>query len=206
MSLFLFGLLPISFISLFIPLIAWNFLFGFTLFIIISTHKSASDALWTSKDMILTKFWGIAGRVALMLLLVQFVSFGISLVSVLFVSDSTNTGGAISVLSNLISIALSFLVAPYTLAFLYEMYQLIPVPHTSRTPHKWILASAIGVVVIVIGIVSIISFASTVDWKGVSTKMGGILNEQRAKKGDRYGRNLYKDVDIDTTMPQYDAQ
>lgn len=198
MSLFLFGLIPLGFVSLFIPLIIWNFLFGFTLFIIISTQKSASEALWTSKDMMLSKFWGIVGRTILMWLLIQLISVGIILISTLFISDGTNPYKVMSVLDDLIGVIFNLLITPFTLAFMYEMYKLIPVPHTSKTPHKWIVASAIGIVVMMIGIVSIISYASTINWGKVSAQMNGIMDKKMIYNDKKFDRQPNRSFETDT--------
>lgn len=186
MVLFLIGLVPLSFISLFIPLTIWNFLFGFTLFIIISTHKSASDALWSSKDMILAKFWGIAGRTVLLWIFLLFTSFCIHLILTHFMNESQHTGNTSSVLSDLLNLAFEFFVAQYTFAFMYEMYKLMPVPHTSKTPHKWIVVSAIGIVVMLIGTVSLISYAATVNWKEVQHKFS-VEHQKEKHQNDTKG-------------------
>ncbi|MEI7652979.1 MAG: hypothetical protein WCJ70_01715 [bacterium] len=204
-SLFLLGLVPLGFVTLFIPLMIWNVLFAFIPFILVTTGKSASEAVWSSKDMVLTRFWGIFGRTVLMILLLQVVAFCIGLVLAIFTGQTDSAGGG-RLLANLLNVAISYLAGPFTLAFAYEMYKLIAVPHTAKVPRIWIIASGVGIVVMVIGIISMISFASTVDWKGMSKRMGGMMNEQGAKRGDRYGRNPYKDVDVDTMMPQYDSQ
>lgn len=203
-SLFLLGLVPLGFVSLFIPLMIWNVLFAFIPFILVTTGKSASDAVWSSKDMVLTRFWGIFGRTVLMILLLQVVTFCIAVVLTIFAGQSDSTEGG-SLLANLLNVATSFLVGPFTLAFIYEMYKLIAVPHTAKVPRIWIIVSGIGIVVLVIGVISMISFASTVDWKGVSTRMGSMMNQQGAKRGDRYGQSPYRD-DTQITPYDYDLQ
>ncbi|MEI6326542.1 MAG: hypothetical protein WCO78_00295 [Candidatus Roizmanbacteria bacterium] len=165
-GLFMLGLLPIGLVTSFIVPVVWSLLFSFANFILITSTTKGASILWASKDMILSKFWGIVGRYILLTILISTLTsagialigfvlslFGVGLVSLIGRGNPEAAQSSLSTLQTIVSLFVNSLgyivpliIAPMYTAYLFEMYLLIPVPDIPKKPKIWIGLSAISVI------------------------------------------------------------
>ncbi len=139
MGLFFLGLIPIGIITFGTALVFWTICSIFAAFIYLEHGQKGLSNLWISKQMVQGQFW----RILFFLVLVYAVTFSIDIV--LLKSNHPIT--------HITSWMLNLLVTPFFIALKYEMYRQIPYPKTTKTPKNWLLASKIGFLLFVIGII-----------------------------------------------------
>jgi MFS family permease len=173
-GLFFMGLMPFGFLSLFYIFLLWGVWGSFSTFVFLQQEKRGLNVLWTSKQMVDQKFWGIVERSLL-------IGFGIMIISLLIGFSGGKNGGWTTGLSTLLSV----FTTPFILCFNYEMYKNLDVPQEVKKPKVWITLSVIGFVVYVGLMVLLI--------KVIPEQFGANLNnlnllEQQQKAGQM--RNL----------------
>lgn len=137
--LFMLGLIPFGFLSVFIVFFLWWLWAGFMPFVFLEQKRKGLDNLWISRQMFLQKAWGIFGRLLFVALVFVAVSFLVSLTG-----RNAGTSG--------LSIILSILYTPFTLAFHYEIYRNLAVPVEVKKPKTWITLAAVGWILLVVGL------------------------------------------------------
>lgn len=144
-GLFIAGLLPFSFLTLFIVFILW-WIWGSMMGFVYLHQKQPKgiSSLWISRQMVNQNFWGIVGRVLLVGGGLYFVTF--------LLSSSKNA--LLSALTPIVSI----LIGPFIISFLYEMYKNLSVPKAVEKPKAWVTLSVIGWIVSIIIFVSLGAF------------------------------------------------
>ncbi len=148
LTIFMIGLMPIGLALIGIPLILWYFWMAFMIFIYLEKDKPGLESVWMSKAMVSQNFWGIAGR----LVIVGATTFFLS-----FLLNASHNPDLIIVGNLFIWIVMT----PFTQSYAYELYKNIDAPKEVKTPTVWIVASAIGLVIGVFLLGSILNNVGT---------------------------------------------
>ena len=128
--IFFIGLIPLGVLSLFTIFILWALWGSFTTFVYVTHKMNGLDNLWASYAMVKQRFWGVAGRLAL-------VSVGYLLISaVLSVRDNA--------VLNILQFILSLVFGPFVLSYQYEIFKLLRRPTSVVRPKAWIVVSVGG--------------------------------------------------------------
>ncbi len=136
-SLFMIGLIPFGLLSLFVIFILWMFWGTFASFIYLDRKLHGLDNLWTSYAMVNQRFWGVAGRM-LILMVGYFILMGI------FSIPYDPQSSAASVLLSLLQFVIGIAFGAFTLSYDYEIFKLLKVPEKVERPSIWIIFSVIG--------------------------------------------------------------
>lgn len=147
-GLFIAGLLPFGFLTLFIVFILW-WIWGSMVGFVYLHQKQPKGitSLWISRQMVNQNFWGIVGRMLL-------IGGGLYFITFIF-SSSKN-----ALLSALVPI-ISILIGPFIISFLYEMYKNLSVPKAVEKPKVWVTLSVIGWVISLVVFVSLGAFLAS---------------------------------------------
>jgi hypothetical protein len=148
MTLFILGIFSISIFTLFILLFVWMVWGSFALFIFLEDKKPGLQALWKSKAMTKGRFWGIFGRIVLVYVALYVIVIAFSV------------GAANYRILNVLSFVISLFIGPFIISYLYEIYKNIPKADSAKQSTGWIIASVVGWLLLVLGIVSTISSAA----------------------------------------------
>lgn len=133
LSLFFLGLVIPTLFTLFIALLIWAFWGTFVTFVYLEQQKKGLDNLWTSKAIVSQKFWGVTGRLILVMILIWLLQIAF------------NSGGKNSI-GPFFSFIISLLSGPFVLSYHYEIYKNLPLPQNIPTPKGWIIASLLGLI------------------------------------------------------------
>ncbi len=144
-GLFMFGLIPFGLISLGIVFIYWAVVSSFTAFIYLEHKPLGLTSLWASRQMMKREFW----RILFLFIIVYGVVFSIDII--LLRSDHPIT--------RITSWMLNFVSAPFFIALRYQVYKNIPYPTKIEVPRGWIIASRVGIILTIIGLIIIIKTA-----------------------------------------------
>lgn len=139
-SFFLLGLMPFAFLSFFIVLVLWLFWSSFLSFAYLKFQKRGLQSLWISRQMFLTRGWGIFGRMVLVNLAVLALSFLISF------SLRNAAGRGLSFLFSVVT-------GPFLISFEYEMFRNLEKPKEVKKPTVWFVLSLVGWVLMIFGII-----------------------------------------------------
>lgn len=170
-AIFLFGLLPLGFLSLGIVLFLWSFWNSFGLFVYLEKRKKYLANLWYSRTLINQRFWGIIGRLVLIYAAYYFV------IILLFSTQSSLIIG----LAGIISWFVGLFITSYT----YEMYTLLPEPQTEpKRPTVWIFLSVLGwivmIVLLILAILAAPKALQNVPWDKLQDSFRRSLKEGKA--------------------------
>lgn len=141
-SVFFIGLVPISLPTLFILLFVWSIFAVFSVFVYMEKKEKGLQNLWISKAIVSQNFWGILGRLVLLYAIIWAISFGLN-------SLSEESG-----IFTLLSVIFSIVVSPFSMSYAYEIYKNVPHPDKVPAQKVWIIISAIGWVLLILGIIS----------------------------------------------------
>lgn len=139
-SLFILGLVPYSIFTFLIILLLWLFWGSFSTFVYLEKQKKGLENLWISRAMINQKFWGILGRMLLIII-------GAMLIGMILGSSKNQF------VNMTVSLLINLFITPFMISFSYEMYKNLSEPVEVKKPKIWIVLSIIG------GILMIIIFA-----------------------------------------------
>jgi len=128
-------------LSLGVVAVLWLFWSIFIVFAYLEKGKRGMDAIWYSRALTNQRFWPIAGRTVVVLLLLVVVQIVLGM----------GHNSVLKVLSWFVSMVSS----PFILSYYYEMYKNLNQDVKGEKSTGWIIASVIGWIVIVIGIVSL---------------------------------------------------
>ncbi len=170
-GLFFLGLVPLGFITLFYIFILWGVWGSFSTFVFLQLEKRGLNVLWTSKQMVDQKFWGIVGRSLL-------IGFGVMMISFLIGFSGGKNGGWTTGLSTLLSV----FTTPFVLCFSYEMFRNLETPKEVKKPKVWIVLSVIGIVVFVFLMVMLV--------KVIPEKFGAGLNSLNLLEQQQKARQM----------------
>lgn len=134
--LFILGLVPLGVLTVGIVLLYWGILGSFAGFIYLLHKPSGLGSLWRSASMAKKYIFEIA--------LVLGITYGInySIDMLLLKSDHA--------IPQLFSYLKNIFVTPFIISLKYEMFKLLPKNYKDYQPMRWILASKIGIVIMVI--------------------------------------------------------
>lgn len=182
-SIFMIGLIPFGFLSIFVIFILWMFWGTFASFIYLDRKLHGLDNLWTSYSMVNQRFWGVAGRM-LILMVGYFILMGIF--SIPYDPQSSAASAILSLLQFIIGIVFG----AFTLSYDYEIFKLLKVPEKVERPTMWIIFSIIGWVLMVL-----LLFASGQSFVNAGNRMRDFLKDNY--KRDYQYRQTPSDLDHD---------
>ncbi|OGK16446.1 hypothetical protein A2690_03805 [Candidatus Roizmanbacteria bacterium RIFCSPHIGHO2_01_FULL_39_12b] len=131
LGLFIFGILSLGVVFLF-----WIVTSSFAAFVYLQHQPKGLCSLWISKQMIRGQFFKILGY----FVLIYGVIFSIDVI--LLRSDH--------IITNITSWLMNFIAAPYFIALKYEIYKHLEYPKKIEVPEKWVIASKVGFVILII--------------------------------------------------------
>jgi hypothetical protein len=149
-GLFLIGLIPFGILSLGIVLLLWVIWNMFGIFVYLDYKEAGLRNLWHSKALINQRFWGVVMRIAI-------VYVGYYVIMMILGASDKNNG-----LLTLIIFVLSFVIAPFLISYLYEMYLTLKTLQKDLEvkPSKiWVGLSVLGGIILILSIIGISSFA-----------------------------------------------
>ena len=189
--LLLFGLLPFGIVTIFILFFVWVLWSTFTIYVYIEKRMHGLDNLFMSKAIISKKFWGFVFRIAIIYVL-YFIGF--------FIIQAI--GRESRALSSVIYMIFSFLAGPFMLSYMYEMYHNFEHPKDVGSKKIWIILSAVGWVIMIIGI---FTFSSFIGREIPKIQQEFINQEEKNKKTFPFPSGTYddteRDVDYQETTP-----
>lgn len=143
-SIFMFGLIPFHIISLGLTFILWQIWSIFTYFIFLKDQPNGLDSLWRSYHMVNDQPWNIFGKIIILFLIYAVIILTINIFS--FQNS----------LFYLIQSIFFFLTWPFTVAYLYEIYNKLPKQRYAVPNKNWVKTSLFGW--LITGIVTLIIF------------------------------------------------
>ena len=189
--LLLFGLLPFGIVTIFILFFVWVLWSTFTIYVYIEKRMHGLDNLFMSKAIISKKFWGFVFRIAIIYVL-YFIGF--------FIIQAI--GRESRALSSVIYMIFSFLAGPFMLSYMYEMYHNFEHPKDVGSKKIWIILSAVGWMIMIIGI---FTFSSFIGREIPKIQQEFINQEEKNQKTFPFPSGTYddteRDVDYQETTP-----
>jgi hypothetical protein len=137
-SLFFIGLIPFGFLSLFVIFFLWAFWGYFSTFIFLTHRKKGLDNLWASYAMVNQRFWGIAGRMVLIM-----VGYFVIMSFLNIPYDPEHVGSA-SMILMILQFVVGLIFGAFILCYYYEIFKLLKVPEKVERPKVWVALSVIG--------------------------------------------------------------
>ena len=181
--LLLFGLLPFGIVTILILSLVWVAWSMFTIYVYIEKRMHGLDNLFMSKAIISKKFWGFVFRIAVIYVL-YFIGF--------FIIQAI--GRESRALSSVIYMIFSFLAGPFMLSYMYEMYHNFEHPKDVGSKQIWIILSAIGWVIMIIGI---FTFSSFIGREIPKIQQNILKQEEKNNKVLPFPSDIYDDVESD---------
>lgn len=189
--LLLFGLLPFGIVTIFILFLVWAVWSTFTVYVYIEKRMHGLDNLFMSKAIISKNFWGFVFRIVIIYVLYLLVAFVIQAI-----------GRESSALSGIIYMIFSFLAGPFMISYMYEMYHNFEHPKDVGSKQIWIILSAVGWVIMIIGI---FTFSSFIGREIPKIQQEFINQEEKNQKRFPFPSGTYddteRDVDYQETTP-----
>ena len=189
--LLLFGLLPFGIVTIFILFLVWAVWSTFTVYVYIEKRMHGLDNLFMSKAIISKNFWGFVFRIVIIYVLYLLVAFIIQAI-----------GRESSALSGIIYMIFSFLAGPFMISYMYEMYHNFEHPKDVGSKQIWIILSAVGWVIMIIGI---FTFSSFIGREIPKIQQEFINQEEKNQKTFPFPSGTYddteRDVDYQETTP-----
>jgi hypothetical protein len=144
--LFLLGLLPFGFLSLFIIYLLWAVWGAFQAFVFLDRKEKGLQNLFISKAIVSSDFWGVLLRIAVLYIAYYAILYVMSLAQ-----TSSKEGSAIL---GVFSFIVSLFAGPFILSYLYELYRNLPQPTQVGSNTVWKILSVVGGIIMIIGLIA----------------------------------------------------